>query len=97
MQVGINLPKSLIDEIDRTRGEQSRSAFVVYCINQHLNHESEMTSEVVILQNEIAQLRDELGFLRHEYSKVNDALATRLLSEAKLHRSFLDRIRRRQT
>jgi uncharacterized small protein (DUF1192 family) len=48
---------------------------------------------ITALNKEIEDLKEQLGFMRMEFSKLNDILAQKLLTEAKPRRSFFDWLR----
>ena len=105
MQISINLKPDLVRRIDTAKGAQSRSAFIVQCVLEHLSSDNKPDNNHLIEQIETykatqLRLENEVAYLRQEYSKINDALAQRLLTEAQSieaqpRRSFLDMFRRR--
>lgn len=99
MQVSVNLKPDLLKQVDEARGTQSRSAFVTACIFEHFSG-GDADKKQLIAQLEAdkatqARLEDEVAFLRQEYTKINDALAQRLLIESTPKKSLWDRIRGR--
>ena len=88
-QVSINLKPHIIKQIDDSRGEQSRSSFIADCVVAYFEPRGEADKK------DIARLESEVDYLRHEFSKVNDALAQRLLPDTTPKRSWWDRIRGR--
>jgi vacuolar-type H+-ATPase subunit I/STV1 len=53
---------------------------------------TELTGRITTLEQQLRDKENELGYLRQEYSKLNDALSQRLLAEPK--KSFWDFFRR---
>jgi vacuolar-type H+-ATPase subunit I/STV1 len=51
---------------------------------------TELTGRITTLEQQLRDKENELGYLRTEYSKLNDALSQRLLAEPK--KSFWDRM-----
>ena len=96
--VTINISKELQSEIDAavSSANMSRSAWIVTACKAALSdtaHEGERTKA---LNNEIIHLNQDLGFMRLEFSKINDILAQKLLTEStdkKPRRSFFDWLR----
>ena len=103
MQISINLKPDLVQRIDEAKGSKSRSMFIVGCILEHftpLNADWEADKKDLMTQLEThkstqLRLENEVEFLRQEYSKINDALAQRLLTETSPKKSWWDRIRGR--
>ena len=87
MQISINVKPDLVTQIDGAKGAQSRSAFIVACILEHLitdnnadtNH---LTEQLEAYKSKQQRLENEVAYLRQEYSKINDALAQRLFTES---------------
>ena len=55
----------------------------------------QLKGRIASLEQQLRDKENELGYLRMEYSKLNDALAQRLLAEATPKKSFWDKIRGR--
>lgn len=96
MQTSINLSKDLLDKIDLARGTQSRSAFIVGIVNEHISG-GDVDKKRIIQQLEADRVtqgmqQSEIDFLRAEVSRLTDAVAVKLLSEPK--KSFWSRFRR---
>ncbi len=97
--VSINLKPDLLAQIDEAKDTSSRSGFIVKAVYEYLNPiKSEWEADKIQLLTQIEagknnerRLENEVEYLRQEYSKINDALAQRLLSEPK--KSFWDRFR----
>lgn len=100
--ISINLKPDLLEQIDTAKGTQSRSGFIVHAVYEYLNPTKadwEADRKQLIAQIEAAKtnqmrLESEIAFMRNEYSKINDALAQRLLSESTQKKSFWGRFRR---
>lgn len=110
MQISINLKPDLIAKVDQAKGGQSRSAFIVTCIDEHFNppkatQEADITRlttqlndtniNVSNLERRLQDKENEVEYLRQEYSKINDALSQRLLAQTTPKKSWWDRIRGR--
>ena len=89
VQISVSLKPHIIKQIDDSRGEQSRSSFIADCVVAYFEPRGEADKK------DIARLESEVDYLRHEFSKVNDALAQRLLPDTTPKRSWWDRIRGR--
>src|SRR5665647_1352757 len=79
----INVSKELLSEIDAaaTEAGMSRSAFIVKCCQLAITNAATEGERIATLNKEIIHLNQDLGFMRMEFSKLNDILAQRLLSE----------------
>ena len=97
-QVSINLPKELLADIDSAALDagMSRSAYIVQCCAAALTRAANEGERVTTLNKEIDNLQDQLGYMRLEYSKLNDVVSQRLLTEAKPRRSFIAWLRGRE-
>ena len=86
MQISINLRPELLDKVDKSLGTQSRSAFITNCIYEHYQggdtDKLQLIRDLSAHQETQHRLENEVEYLRGEYSKINDALAQRLLAEA---------------
>lgn len=84
LQTSINLKKELLDAIDLARGTQSRSAFIVGVVNQHISGGNQDTKHLLqqLETDRFTQrrLEDEVDYLRGELSKMHDAVAVKLLA-----------------
>jgi metal-responsive CopG/Arc/MetJ family transcriptional regulator len=88
--VSINLKPDLLTQIDAAKGTQSRSAFIVHAVFEYLNptkadweaDRKQLIAQIEAIKSNEQRLENEVEYLRGEYSKINDALAQRLLTEA---------------
>ena len=86
----------MIDRIDAAKGTQSRSGFITACIFEHFEplkadweaDKERLTAQLEAHKSTQLRLEGEVEFLRQEYTKINDALAQRLLTEAKPKKSW---------
>jgi hypothetical protein len=96
MQISINVKPELIEHIDAVKGTQSRSAFIVGCVQEHFSGgdaDKRQLIEQLEAHNATQQrLENEVEYLRGEYSKINDALAQRLLTEGTHRAGFWARM-----
>jgi hypothetical protein len=79
VQLSLNLKPEWVARVDEARGTQSRSGFVAQCIYEHF---SGGNADKTHLNEQLMTYKNEVEYLRQEYSKINDALAQRLLTEA---------------
>ncbi len=87
--VSINLRPELLEQIDEAKGPQSRSSYIVQAVYEFLNptkadweaDRKQLIAQVEADKSNERRLVDEVEYLRGEYSKINDALAQRLLTE----------------
>jgi metal-responsive CopG/Arc/MetJ family transcriptional regulator len=87
VQISISLKPDLVQQIDEAKGAQSRSSFIVDCIYAHINPGDDMdkmqlTADLNAHKAQQLRLESEVAYLREQYSKINDALTQRLLTEA---------------
>ena len=98
--ISINLKPNLLKQIDEAKGTQSRSAFIVQAVYEYLNptkangeaDRKQLTAQIESIKRNELRLESEVAYMRQEYSKINDALAQRLLTEAKPRVGFWVRI-----
>jgi hypothetical protein len=93
--VTINVSKELLSDIDAAAAGMSRSAFIVKCCVAAISEIATEGERITTLNKEITRLNEDLGFMRLEFSKINDILAQKLLTEAKPRRSFFAWLRGR--
>lgn len=96
MQISINVKPELIEHIDAVKGTQSRSAFIVGCVQEHFSggdaDKKQLIEQLEAHKATQQRLENEVEYLRAEYSKINDALAQRLLTEGTPRAGFWARM-----
>jgi metal-responsive CopG/Arc/MetJ family transcriptional regulator len=96
MQISFNLKPDLLAHVDEVRGLQSRSAFITACIYEHFQggdaDKIQLLRDIEAYKDTQRRLENEVAYLREQYSKINDALAQRLLTENTHKKSFWKRI-----
>ncbi|GEM_PF-2913454 len=101
MQISVSLKADLVKRIDDAAGTDSRSGFITRCIYEHFEppkneleaDKTHLTEQLNAYKDTQKRLENEVEYLRLEYSKINDALAQRLLTENTPKKSFWARIR----
>jgi hypothetical protein len=97
MQISINVKPELIEHIDAVKGTQSRSAFIVACVQEHFSggdaDKVQLIRDIEAHRDTQRRLENEVEYMRAEYSKINDALAQRLLTEQTIKKPFWQRLR----
>jgi hypothetical protein len=95
--VTINVSKEFLNDIDAavSSTNMSRSAWIVTACKAALSDTAHEGERITTLNNEIDSLKDSLGYMRLEYSKLNDVVSQRLLTEARPRRSFIAWLRGR--
>jgi hypothetical protein len=97
MQVSFNIKADLMQQLEEARGVQSRSAFIVECIFERLigpeADKSQLLRDIETHKATEARLESEVAYLREQLSKINDALAQRLLTDNAHKKTLWQRIR----
>lgn len=107
IQVSFNLKPDLLEQLDELKGAQSRSAFITEAIyervtgpnadkRQLITEIREHKSTIEALRETIRRLEDEVAYNRAEITKLHDALAQRLLTDATPRRGLWARLLRRE-
>jgi hypothetical protein len=97
IQASFNIKPDLLTQVDEARGVQSRSAFIVECIFERLTgpdaDKSQLIKDIEAHKATEARLESEVAYLREQLSKINDALAQRLLTDNAHKKTLWQRIR----